>query len=112
MLPPATAVELQRLGHDATSVHSIGLVNTPDADVFAFAIDHGLVIVTENRDDFVRLSKAQLERGRSSAAIIFVDKRDLPSGGGLPYHLARRLDRWASAHPEPSHVVYWLPSDG
>lgn len=112
MLPPDAAVELERLGHEAWSVHTIGLVTTPDADILGHAVEGSMVMVTENRGDFAGLLHARLERGDRATAVLFVRRSTLPRGGALAHHLAVRLDRWAAKHPDPSPVLYWLPADG
>lgn len=112
MFAPEVAVELERLGHEAWSVRTIGLVTTPDLVVLGYAAERSLVIVTANRNDFLRLSRDRIGRREPTAAIVIVRTSALPAGGALPFHLAGRLDRWAARHPNPALIPYWLPADG
>lgn len=111
MFAPDVAVELQRLGHEAWSVHAVGLAGTPDPAILADAVERSLVIVTANRNDFLRLSRELIGRRAPTAAIVIVRTAGLPAGGARPFHLARRLDRWAAQHPNPALIPYWLPAD-
>ncbi len=110
MLPPDAAVELELLGHDASSVLAAGLASRPDSDLLSHAVEHRSIIVTENWPDFVALVKDRLEHGAPIPPMVFVDRRRLPRRGALGHHLAARLDRWANDHPDPWPGVYWLPT--
>lgn len=112
MFAPDVAVELERLGHQAWSVHAIGLVRTPDLVIMRYAAGRSLVLVTANRNDFLRLSRDLIGRREPTTAIVIVRTSTLPAGGALPFHLAQRLDRWAAQYPNPALIPYWLPADG
>ncbi len=45
-LPRSTVRELQASGYVATDVRDVGLRGKSDADVFAYAVEHDLVLVT------------------------------------------------------------------
>ena len=107
MLPPAGADELDRLGHDAVSVLRIEMGAADDAKVFEHAVAEGRVIVTENFADFAALLTERQNRGEPSTPIVFVRRDNLSRRGALAGHLARKLDEWAQANPEPFVGLYW-----
>jgi predicted nuclease of predicted toxin-antitoxin system len=107
MLPPALAKELNALGHDALTVQDIGLLETADRLIYAYAVEHDRTVVTENFADFTLLVSAALASEEPSVPVVFVRKQDHPRGGGLAVHLARHLDHWAKDHPQPYPGVHW-----
>jgi predicted nuclease of predicted toxin-antitoxin system len=108
MLPPDTAAELNRCGHDATSVAALALSGQADPVVFDRAVAEGRVVVTENVADFALLLDQRLRNDEPSTPVVFVRKADLPRRGALPHHLAERLNSWAEANPEPYLGPHWL----
>jgi hypothetical protein len=107
MLPSATAGELVALGHDAVAIRASGLTGASDSEVYAVAVAENRMIVTENFADFVRILEQCHSRGDACAPVVFVCKRDFARGGGLAARLARHLDRWATANPDPYPGVHW-----
>lgn len=101
MLPPAAATLLSRRGHDAASVHDVGLAGASDPDVFDFAVENRRLVVTENFSDYALLLAHRLGNDQPCVPVVFVRKPDLPKGGALAARLAERLDAWAAANPEP-----------
>jgi predicted nuclease of predicted toxin-antitoxin system len=108
MLPPETAPELNRRGHDATSVAHLGLAGQVDPVVFDRAVDEGRVVVTENVADFAALLDQRVRNDQPATPVVFVRKADLPRRGALPRHLAERLHTWAEANPDPYLGSHWL----
>jgi predicted nuclease of predicted toxin-antitoxin system len=108
MLPPDTADELNRRGHDATSVAALRLAGQVDSVVFDRAVAEGRVVVTENVADFAALVDQRLRNDQPATPVIFVRKGDLPRRGALPHHLAERLHTWAEANPDPYLGPHWL----
>jgi hypothetical protein len=103
MFPPATAELLRDShGHDAVHVFDVGLQAADDAQVAALARAEGRAVVTENVIDF------SLER---DVVLVFVLKRNLRAGGAQAVGLAKVLDRWAQANPEPYLGPHWPPTD-
>lgn len=49
-LPRSLVHEIEAAGHEATHVADVGLRGKPDGDVFAFATEKGLAIVTGDLD--------------------------------------------------------------
>jgi hypothetical protein len=102
MFPPATAVLLRAdYRQDAVHVSEIGLQATEDAQVASTARAQGRAVVTENVADYA---------GERDVVLVFVLKRNLPSGGKLAPTLARILDSWARNNPEPYLGPHWPES--
>ncbi len=107
MLPRALAVQLTELGHDAVSVHEVGLAGAGDDEVFELAVTQGRLIVTENFADFALLLEGRLSSDSPCVPVVFVRKSNFPRGGGIVAHLATHLDRWARDHREPYIGAHW-----
>lgn len=107
MLPPATATELNALGHDAVSVIEAGLAGTTDELLYRFAVAQSRVIVTENFADFAALADERVARQETTIPVVFVRKRSFPGGRALASHLARHLHGWAQENPDPFPGVHW-----
>lgn len=99
MFPPVAATLLRdSYGHDAVHVTEVGLLAAEDAQVAAAARAEGRVLVTENVADFA---------GERDVVLVFVLKRNLPAGGGQAAALAKGLDAWARATPDPYLGPHW-----
>jgi Domain of unknown function (DUF5615) len=85
-------------GHDAVHVGEVGLIAAEDALVAASARADGRAVVTENVADYA---------AERDTVLLFVLKRNLPSGGAQAAGLAKILDRWASDNPEPYVGPHW-----
>lgn len=107
MLPPATATELNALGHEAISVREAGLGSSDDATVYAAAVRQERVIVTENFADFAALTAQRLAAREPSVPVIFMRKHDHPRGSALAPSLARHLHQWAADNPKPYPGTHW-----
>jgi hypothetical protein len=59
------------------------------------------VIVTENVVDFA---------GERDVVLVFVLKKHLPMGGAQSPALAKILDAWARANPDPYRGHHWPPT--
>lgn len=88
----------EEYGHHALHVAEVGLLAAEDALVAATARATGRVVVTENVRDFAR------ER---DVVLAFILKRNLPAGSALSVALARILDEWAQATPDPYLDAHW-----
>lgn len=99
MFAPATATIL-RDNHrrDAHHVAELGLMGTADAQVAAAARAEGRSIVTENVADFA---------AERDVILIFVLKKNLPPDGAQAPALAKCLDRWSQANPDPYVGAHW-----
>jgi hypothetical protein len=99
MFPVAAAALLRdTYGHDAVHVAEAGLRAAEDAQVAAAARREGREVVTENVADFA---------AERDVLMVFVLKKNLPSGGGQAAALAKVLDRWAQDHPDPYLGPHW-----
>jgi hypothetical protein len=99
MFLPTTAELLHDdFGHDAVHVFDVGHQATDDAEVAAFARAEGRAVVTENVIDF---------SSERDVVLVFVLKKNLPAGGAQATGLAKILDRWAQAHPNPYLGPHW-----
>ena len=99
MFPIATAALLRdTYGHDALHVAEAGLRAAEDSQVAAIARGEGRAVVTENAADFA---------AERDVVLVFVLKKNLPSGGGQAAALAKVLDRWAQEHPVPYLGPHW-----
>ena len=107
MLPPATAAELNALGHDAVGVAEAGLAGSDDATVYETAVEQQRVVVTENVADFATVTKDRLAAGEASGAVVFVRKHQHPRGSALAPVLARHLHRWAAENAHPYPGAHW-----
>ena len=99
MFPPTTAITLRdTYGHDAVHVSEVGLQAMDDSLVATTARAEGRALVTENVADFAT------ER---DLVLVFVLKRNLPTGGAQAAGLAKLLDHRASENPEPYVGPHW-----
>jgi hypothetical protein len=101
MFPAAVALLLRETyGHDAVHIAEIGFRAADDAHVAAAARAQGRAVVTENVADLA---------AERDVVLVFVLKKDLPAGGWQAAALAKSLDHWAQAHPEPYLGPHWPP---
>lgn len=107
MLPPATAADLNALGHDAVGVAEAGLAGCDDVTVDEAAVEQQRLVVTENFADFATITKDRLAAGETSVAVVFVRKHQHPRGAALAPALARHLHRWATENPNPYPGAHW-----
>jgi len=54
---------LRELGHEVLRLRDVLQQEADDPDVFQFAQEHGCLLVTCNRDDFIDLAKRQPHHG-------------------------------------------------
>lgn len=103
MFPPTTANLLRdNHGYDAVHVFDVGLHATDDSQVAALARAEGRAVVTENVADF------SAER---DVMLLFILKKNLPAGGAQAAGLAKVLDHWAQANPDPYLGAHWPTTD-
>ncbi len=99
MFPVAAAALLRgSYGHDAVHVAEAGLRAAEDAHMAAVARGEGRAVVTENVADFA---------AERDVVLVFVLKKNLPTGGGQAAALAKVLDLWAQDHPDPYLGPHW-----
>lgn len=101
MFPPAAAAAMRdKYRRDAVHVSEIGLLGAEDAQVAATARAQGRAVVTENVADFA---------AERDVILIFVLKKNLPAGGAQAPALAKALDQWSRANPDPYLGPHWPP---
>lgn len=86
---------------DAVHVGEIGLLATEDARIATAARAQGRAVVTENVADFA---------AERDVILVFVLKKNLPAGGAQAEALAKALDGWALANPDPYLGTHWPAS--
>lgn len=94
---PAVAEIGRGRGLDVVSVHELGRRGLSDREQLAFAAAEGRLLVTRNRDDFVRLTVECFQTGAAHRGILVVPY-SLPNH--LPQRIAESLDGWASDHDD------------
>lgn len=93
-LPPLAAETGRELGLDVTSVHELGRTGLSDPEQLRFAARERRVMVTRNRDDFIRLTTEFFRSGESHPGLLIVS-RSLPSS--KPERIAHALRSWSEA---------------
>lgn len=108
---PEAAPAARALGLDTLSVHELGRrgVDFPDDVQLRFAASERRVMVTRNRDDFIRLTREFFQAGEPHFGVL-IAPHTLPNKH--PGRIARALKRWHDAQapgsdPEP-YVVDFL----
>jgi uncharacterized protein DUF5615 len=70
MYPPVLAASLQGAGIDATTVRTLRLAGSSDAEVFAAAVAGAYTLLTENVGDFTRLAAEHTSAGGHHAGLL------------------------------------------
>jgi predicted nuclease of predicted toxin-antitoxin system len=91
-LNPKAALIGKRLGIDVVSVHDIGRRGLNDREQLEFAAEEHRILVTRNRDDFIRLTVAFFHAGSPHCGIL-IAAFSLPNK--QPTRVARALKRWS-----------------
>jgi len=101
-LPPRSAEIARAHGLEAVSVHEIGRRGLGDDEQLDFAAAERRVLVTRNRDDFIRLTVARFRTATPHAGVLIV-ARSLPNH--RPEVIAGALAEWASRYRESGHPL-------
>jgi predicted nuclease of predicted toxin-antitoxin system len=108
---PAVANAARMLELDVVSVHEIGRRGEafPDDAQLRFAASKRRVLVTRNRDDFIRLTVEFFQTGEPHSGVLII-AHNFPNKH--PGRVARALKRWhdalrARTNPEP-YVIDFL----
>src|SRR6185369_1516562 len=105
-LSPNVAEIARGLGLDVVYVHEIDRRGYPDPDQLHFAASEGRVLITRNRDDFIRLTISWFQIGRLHAGVLIVP-HSLPSH--RPDRIAHSLKRWLDQDVDPGlHFIDFL----
>lgn len=107
-LNPAVAEIARGLGLDVISVHEIDRRGFPDPDQLRFAASERRILVTRNRDDFIRLTISWFQIGELHAGVLIVP-HSLPNH--RPDRIAHALKRWRERPGDPgAHFIDFLGS--
>lgn len=99
MFAPVVAKLLRdKYSRDAIHVSEAGLLATEDAQIATMARAQGRAVVTENVADFA---------SERDVILLFVLKKNLPAGGAQAPALAKALDGWLRANPDPYLGAHW-----
>ena len=55
-VPVEVALVLRQEGHEVTELREVLPIRASDVEVFSYAREHGLFLITCNRDDFLALA--------------------------------------------------------
>lgn len=91
-VPTGAAVVGEGLGLDIVSAYQVGPTSRPDCDHLATAAAEGRIVVTYNRDDFLRCTHDAFAAGLPHAGILILTRK-LPRD---PARLAHALARWVA----------------
>jgi len=95
---PAVSETARALSLDVVSVHEIERTGVafPDDAQLSFAAAEERIMVTRNRDDFIRLTRDFFHAGEPHCGVLVVP-HTLPNKD--PGRIARALKRWNDARP-------------
>ena len=95
---PAVSVAARALDLDVVSVHEIERTGVafPDDLQLSFAAAEERIMVTRNRDDFVRLTRNFFQGGEPHFGVLIIP-HTLPNKD--PGRIARALKRWHDGRP-------------
>jgi hypothetical protein len=103
---PETAEIGRGLGLDILSVHEIDRRGFSDSDQLRFATAEHRIMVTRNRNDFIRLTIAWFQTGDLHAGVLVVPQ-GLPNN--RPDRIAHALKRWLDRTGDPGpHFIDFL----
>jgi predicted nuclease of predicted toxin-antitoxin system len=105
-LNPAIALIGRGLGLDVVSVHEIDRRGFTDEEQLRSAVGERRIVVTRNRDDFLRLTLVRFQTGELHHGILIVP-HSLPNH--RPARIAHALKAWADRPGAPgAHFVDFL----
>lgn len=108
-----TVAEIAR-GHalDVVSVHEIGRRNLDDWEQLAYAASEKRVLVTRNRDDFIKLTVSAYQTQKPHFGVLIVPY-SIPNK--YPERIAHALkawfDKWSQAAEERTYFIDFLSSE-
>ncbi len=103
---PVVAHTARGLDLDVVSVHELDRRGLSDQDQLEFAVVEGRILVTRNRDDFIRLTVSFYQAGRAHSSLIIVPT--LPNNE--PDRIAHALKKWSEdrAENELEYGIFFL----
>jgi predicted nuclease of predicted toxin-antitoxin system len=108
-----TAAEIARGHHlDVVSVHEIGRRNLDDWEQLAYAASEKRILVTRNRDDFIKLTVSAYQTQKPHCGVLIVPY-SIPNKH--PERIARALkvwcDNWGQAAEGSTYFIDFLSSE-
>ena len=114
MYSPTIAQELRARGHDVASMHDSeyrSLEGEADEEVWAVALAHDRVLVSENVRDFRRIEAGALARSQPVVPLIFTTDRQFPRGDPATVgRLVTALDALLAAQPDLATALFLKPA--
>jgi len=97
-IPLPVVTELRRLGHNVVTSSDAGMANSavPDAEVLAFAVANGRILLTHNRRHFLRLH--QQRTAGHAGIVLYTFDADF-------CRQAQRIDDAVGAEPEMTNKL-------
>ena len=110
MYSPKLAEAPRAANVEASTAAELGLAGRSDLDVFAAAVAHGYVLLTENVGDFARIAPDHLTTGQHHPGVLVAlssrfSRRPAGRGALVAAVLA------AATEPLEDRVVYLQPAD-
>jgi hypothetical protein len=103
---PETAEIGRGLGLEVLSVHEIDRRGFTDPEQLRFATDEHRILVTRNRNDFIRLTISWFQTGDLHTGVLVVP-HSLPND--RPDRIAHALKRWLALPGDPGlHFIDFL----
>ena len=100
---------LRRQGIDTISVHEVRKVQASDKSQLEFATSQGRIMVTRNRDDYIRLTVQFFNEFRIHHGVLIIPHTIPGDDFSL---MAKSLENYASKHPrgmEPYTIDFLVP---
>ena len=95
-ISPKVAAILRKHKVDAVSAHEAGMTQAMDQEQLDYAVSEGGVLVTRNRNDFIRLTVQFFNDSRSHHGVLIIP---YTFPGDDFACIARALKKYASEHP-------------
>ena len=112
----SVAAELFRLGHAATTAHTLGLLRSHDAQQLLTAVQHGWTFITCNGRDFLLLHRAWVLWPRALGLTPIPEHLGIlviPQQPGRVPAIAREIDALVKANRPLRNTLYtWSPTAG
>lgn len=102
---PSAAEIARRLGLGVKSVHEVGRRGLGDAEQLTFAAEERRILVTRNRDDFIRLTIARFQTGEPHCGVLIVP-HSIPNKH--PDRIAHSLKKWSDAGSVTEPLSYLI----
>jgi len=100
---PAVAEIGRGLGLDVETVHEIHRRGYEDRSQLVFSAASGRILVTRNRDDYIKLTVSFFQAGSPHRGVI-IAAYSLPNRE--PARIAHALKRWDEEHPHDEGMDY------